>query len=63
MHMPLMRKMLIAGKLNGILFCLDLLKWVKEQNLLEKYLKTIAYEVNDSSWADEKVVHTNQALA
>lgn len=49
MHIPLVRKMLKPAKLNGILFSLDLLKQVKGQHLFEKYLKSIAYEVKDSS--------------
>jgi len=49
MHIPLVRKILISAKLNGVLFCLDLLKWVKGQHLFEKYLKSIVYEVKDRS--------------
>lgn len=49
MHIPLVRKMLKPAKLNGILFSPDLVKQVKGQHLFEKYLKSIAYEVKDSS--------------
>lgn len=63
-HIPSVGKMLIPAKLKGIVFCPNILKQVKGQQLLEKYFRSIAYEVKDNSWADEKeVVHTNQALA
>lgn len=45
MHIPVVRKLLIPAKLNRILFCLDLLRWVKGQCLFEKYFKSIAHGV------------------